>query len=122
MADEITIQLFAQLVNGLLKDTFAPGQITPNQTTQGMHSAVVVVGFAAEEDLTIGDVATAGWIILHNLDSTNFVTYGPKPATMEAFGKLNAGEFALFYLASGVTLRWQANTANVKVKVHIWEV
>lgn len=122
MANEITIDARLYVANG--------GYITEDKTTRllvtqsaiGAHAPVVTVGNGAEEDLAIGDISTLGWIKLTNLDATNYVTYGPKSAgSMVAFGRIKAGETALFRLEPGITLRWQANTASVKVKVTLLE-
>lgn len=89
--------------------------------TQGFHGPVVTVS-TSEEDLSLGDIATNGYIYLKNLDSSNYVTYGPKSAgAMIPFGRLSAGKTTLLRLDAGVTLRWQANTAAVKVLVKAYE-
>ena len=76
----------------------------------------------SEEDLSVGDVGTVGWLFLRNLDSSNYVVFGPKSGgAMVAFGRLKAGEVAALRVSSGVTLRWQANTAAVKVQVILLE-
>jgi hypothetical protein len=120
MANELKITLQAALTNGAHKETFAPTQASITQNTVGAHAPVVTVG-TSEEDLGIGDITTLGWLFLQNLDATNYVTYGPKDTTMKAFGRLEAGEFACLRLEPGITLRWQANTAPVKVKVLLLE-
>lgn len=117
MANELTINLTAQLVNGLHKELIQPGQLQVTQNTQLAHCPVVVVG-TSEEDFDDGDVTTLGWLFMQNLDSTNYVTYGPKSAgVMVAFGRIKPGEVAAFRLEPGVIMRWIANTSSVKVKV-----
>lgn len=121
MADEIKLTIQGSLTNGKLSETFAPGQISITQTTQGSHGSTVSVG-TSEEDLSVGDISTLGLLFLRNLDSTNYVTYGPKSAgAMVAMGRIKAGEVAALRLEPGITLRWQANTAAVKVKVLLLE-
>jgi len=117
MANEITVTTRLAVENGKHKDTFAPPVLKINQAAIGASSGVVSVG-TSEEDLAVGDVTTLGWVALRNLDSTNYVTYGPKSGSdMVAFGRINAGETALLRLAQGITVRWAANTAAVKVQV-----
>ena len=119
MADELKVTITASLENGADKTTWNHGQKSITQTAIGGHGGIVVVG-TSEEDLAIGDVGTLGWIFLRNL-GVNYVTYGAKDTTMKALGRLEAGEEAALRLEPGVTLRWIANTASVKVKVWITE-
>lgn len=121
MANEIKLNIIASLTNGLLSDTFSTGQLSITQTTQGMHTPVVTVG-TSEEDLSVGDISTLGFMFLRNLDSSNYVTYGPKSGgSMVAVGRLRAGEAVVIRLEPGITVRWQANTAPVKVLTKLWE-
>jgi hypothetical protein len=91
------------------------------QAAQGAHSPVVSVE-TVEEDLPIGDITTLGWLYLRNLDTTNYVTYGPKSGgAMVAFGRIKPGEPALMRLEPGITLRWVANTAAVKIQVKLFQ-
>ena len=119
MADELKVTITANLENGEDKQTWNHGQDKITQAAIGGHGGIVSVG-TSEEDLAIGDVGTLGWLFLRNL-GVNYVTYGPKDTTMKAFGRLEAGEEAALRLEPGITLRWQANTAAVKVKVWLLE-
>lgn len=117
MANEIKLTPLLNYASGLLKLTFQPGQKSYTQTTQLAHASIVSVG-TSEEDMPAGDVATNGWLILYNLDPTNFVKYGPKTAgVMAEFGRIRTGEFAMLRLASGVTNRWIADTGACKVQM-----
>lgn len=121
MANEIQTTLNVAVVNGNFRQTFAPGTIQITQTAQGAHSPVVSVG-TSEEDLSVGDVGTLGVLCLRNLDSANYVQWGPKSAgSMVAVGRLKAGEVAYIRLEPGITLRWVANTAACKVQVMLLE-
>lgn len=121
MANELQITLSSKFTNGSLKDTIESSTLNVTQATQGFHGPMVSVG-TSEEDFDDGDVATLGWIYLKNLDSANYVQWGPKSAgAMVAIGRLKAGEWAFFRLEPGVTLRWVANTAAVKVQVKLYE-
>lgn len=121
MADEIRLSLNAQLENGFLKDRFNPGTLLVDQNTLGAHAPIVDVG-TSEEDMPVGDVATLGYLILQNLDATNFVDYGPKNGSnvMEDFARIYPGEFAVIRLKPGITLRWVADTAAVNVQMKLW--
>ena len=122
MAGTVTLKVLATILNGSHSEVFgSSNNITIVQDAIGAHAPVVTVGFAAEEDMPIGDVSVLGWLFLKNLDSTNFVTYGPKDTTMKAFGRIEPGEYAALRLEPGITLRWQADTADVQVKVLLLE-
>lgn len=121
MADELKITLAVTYANGRLADKIDSATLSVTQTTQGYFGAVVSVG-TSEEDLTLGDIGTNGYVYLKNLDGTNYVKYGPKSAgSLVDFGKLKPGESAIFRLMTGVTWRWVANTAACKVLVKAYE-
>jgi hypothetical protein len=120
MANELTFTGATNLANGRLADS------TPQQTllvTQSLAAllAKVVSVTTSEADLTTTEVTTLGWAWIENLDSTNYVQYGPKSGgVMVVFGRLKPGEWALLRLDPGVTLRWKANTATCQVFVKIF--
>lgn len=121
MANEIQTTLNVAVVNGNFRQTFAPGTIQITQAAQGAHSPIVSVG-TSEEDLTTGDVGTLGVLCLRNLDTTNYVQWGPKSGgAMVAIGRIKAGEVAFLRLEPGITIRWIANTAACKVQVMLLE-
>lgn len=116
MANEITVTTSLSVTNGNFSYLFNPGSIQVTQNTQGAHGGVITVG-TSEENLSVGDVVTPGYLVLRNLDSANYVTYGPTTGgSMYAFGKIKAGETAILRLSTGTTLRWVADTATVKIQ------
>ena len=120
MSDEISIQAQGSISNGSLSQSWNKGAVSINQTNRESDGGVESVG-ASEEDLTIANISTLGWLFLRNLDATNFVTYGPKSGgAMVLLGKLKAGEVAVLRLAPGITFRWIADTAPVKVEWLLW--
>lgn len=119
MANELTITCKGTLVNSGHKETFDVSNLKVTQAAIGAHCPVVSVG-TSEEDLSVGDVTTLGWLFLKNLDPTNYVTWGPKSAgAMVALGRIEPGECACLRLEPGITICWAANTAAVKVKVQL---
>lgn len=121
MANEITLTASVSLTNGNLKKSFAPGTVQITQTTLGADDRVVSIG-TTEEDLAFGDVATLGFLCVRNLDSTNYVQWGPKSAgVMVAIGRLKPGEYAIIRIEPGVTIRAIANTAACKVQWFLLE-
>ncbi len=130
MANEITINISASLTNPAsvsgstpqLKDQFAPGSLKFNQATQLLWSEAVTLTAAADTAITFTGVTTNGWLVLQNLDTTNFVNWGPNNAgAILSIGRLVAnGGVACFQLEPGVTLRMKADTGNCKVLIKVW--
>jgi hypothetical protein len=121
MANELKLTLDARLENGDFKDAFQPGQINVDQAAIGAHRPVAIIG-TSEEVIATGDVSTLGWLILRNLDATNYITWGPESAgAMVPIGRLEPGEWAALRLEPGVTIRAQANTAQCKLDQRIYE-
>ena len=121
MADEIAVTILATLTNGNFKDRIDHGQQKFTQAAVGAASNVVSVG-TSEEDVTTGDLSTLGWCFMRNLDTTKYVTYGPKSSgSMVGLARIEAGEVHAFRLEPGVTMRWAANTAACLVDLRIYE-
>lgn len=122
MANEIRVQASVRVENGSYKDDFRPGQILIDQSNPGRGGHVQSIGSGAEEDIDTGDVSTLGWMVLRNIDTTNYVIYGPKSGgVMIDFGRIEAGEIAVLRLEPGITITAQADTATVKLDVRIYE-
>ncbi len=120
------IQLSASLIvtNGDFKDRFTPGAISIDQSAIGRAGHAQLIGTGASgEVVDLGDVAgSSGWCTLRNLDTTNYVTYGPTVAAAIAeLGRLNAGEYAVLRLEPSVVLRAKANSAEVLLDVTVYE-
>ena len=117
MANEITLTVGLQLVNGNLRVQFPQVASQYTQTTSGLSDQVLSIG-TSEENVSFTDVTTPGVTVLHNLDSTNYVEYGMSDAgTMKTLGKLMPGDKHVLRLAASTTLRMKANTAACKVRV-----
>ena len=126
MADELSINLKTTLSHSGLVETFNTiGTEKFTQAVIGSHAPTVIVG-TGEEDYGTGDISTLGYLFMRNLEPTgtggNYVTYGPKNGgNMIAFGRIEGGESAMMRLEPGITMRWQANTASVKIKTLLLE-
>ena len=124
MANEIRLSLAVEIVKGYLNYSFNPGQINVDLATGRRGGHIQTIG-TVEEDLDLGDVTSPGLCILRNLDTTNYVTIGPKVGTtaiMEPIIKLKAGQPAILFLDPTVTLVAQANAAPVSLQVDVFEV
>lgn len=120
MANEITVTGSLAVSNGQYVDSIPTFRVQDDQSSLGGHGSVVEVG-TSEESMPVGDVSSEGWLSIKNLDATNYVEYGPDSTGMVAFGRLEPGHTHLVKLKSGVTVKWQANTAAVKVKMLLLE-
>lgn len=120
MADEIELSVDLTLVNGSVEHDYRPGVFEVDQATARFEDKVLDIGTTAET-IAFGDIATKGYIYLENLDSTNYVTFGPDSTGQVTLGRLNAGEFALFRCDNGATLKATADTATCKVRVIQYE-
>lgn len=122
MANELSVNITGQLAKENLKESFTPGNTRIDVDAVGSHGTVVLVGQAAEEDMPTGDITTLGWLFLYNLDDDNYVTWGPKSGgVMVPIGRIEAGEPVALRMEPGTTLRWQADTADVQVKMLLIE-
>ena len=113
MADEISVTVGGQVVNGNLKHVVQTVTRKFDQTTARAGAVCQDIG-TVEEAVSFGDGAP-GFVIATNLDGTNFVRL--RFSTGANALRLPAdGGFAVFYLDSGVSLYAIADTAACKVK------
>ena len=89
--------------------------ITPTVSGAQYMDNVQNVG-TSEEAILLGDVAPGGYVLIQNLDTTNFVSL--RQATGAAnFIKLLAGEWAVFRMSADTTAPFAiADTAAVNVR------
>jgi hypothetical protein len=116
MANEISIFVDCSLRNGSVENDFQPSTKSINQTNARFSDRILTIG-TSEEDVDFTDLTQEGYVMIHNTDSTNYVTIGPKDGgNMVAFIKLNAGEFCVFRIVPTAVLRCAANTAACEVR------
>jgi len=122
MANEIKVTLNFTLSNGEQNWKVQPGTLRFDQAAIGGHAPIVTINTSAAEDIPTGDVGTLGWMVMQNLSTANYVTWGPKSTDgMHAIGRLEPTEPALFRLEPGTTWQAQADTAACKVQFWIAE-
>lgn len=121
MANEITVSGRLKVVNAS-GATYFDRIINNKQFTQaalgGPTPGYLTIG-TSEESEAFSELTTEGWILLENLDTTNYVRWGF--ATTVYGGRLEPGEFALFRCNPGLTLYMIADTAACKVLVNCLE-
>lgn len=124
MPGTFTVRLRGTLVNEEHTETFGEStQRLLSQEQVGMHAAVVTVG-TGQEDMPVGDIlpGSGGYLYMKNLDTGNFVNYGPNWSdNMITLGRLLPSGEAFFKMGdesgSNPILRWQADTAPCKVQM-----
>ena len=94
-----------------------PTSIAVVPSGNGFVKSVISVG-TADETLALGDVATNGYLWLHNLDGTNYITFGPDGSSYPV--KLKAGEIALLRW-NGAAIHAKANTAACQLEYALIE-
>jgi len=120
MANEITISSRLTLKNGTLAFDYATGSILLDQTAAGGPTPGYVTIGTSEESFTFGELSTLGFLMMRNLDATNYIQWGF--ATGVYGGRMRAGEPAgPFRLEPGTTLYLKANTANCKALLYALE-
>jgi len=122
MANEITIQLSMSRQHATVaadNHTFPSLRSQYTQTGTGQDDRKHTIG-TTEESITFTDIGTNGYVLTHNLDSTNYVEWGFSTGVYG--GKMKAGETAgPFRMNPGATLYLKANTAACKVRVIHYE-
>ena len=114
MANEITISANLSFSKGLVEP--ASKAISLSVTVSGTDYVKMTqtIGFAAAEAINLGDITTPGYILISNLDTTNYVTLRDGAGGADVV-KLKAGEAALFRVGASA-LYALANTAACVVE------
>lgn len=115
MSNEITYQFQILLNNGRLKDQYSSSSIAASQSTAALVRNVETISNAAHSALDLAGVSTPGFMVVQNLDPTNYIEVGiDVGGTFYAFLKLKPGEQGMVRL--GTTAPYAlANTAPAKL-------
>lgn len=118
------ITLAAQLTlthsTGLTIPVLPPQNLTFTQSGEGEAGGIQNIGTSAE-NLNVGDVATEGFAVFKNLDSTNFVEIGWDATGFQSAFKLLAGMLAIVPLNPSRTWQAKADTAAVELFYRVLE-
>ncbi len=82
-----------------------------------VHRTRQLVG-TSEEPLSLGDAGAGGYVLLRNMDDTNFVHVRGESGEV-ALIRLEAGDIALFRIDDNAVGYVQANTGNVELEVTV---
>lgn len=119
MANEITVQASIQVVNGNLRDSFSVGSKTYDQAAVGGPTPGFVTIGTTEEEVALAELSSKGWVMMQNLDATNYVEWGG--STGVYCGRMRAGETAGPFRLNNTSLFLRANTAACKVLIKAYE-
>lgn len=122
MANEIAITTKIVVSNSTLKYRDEPGVKYVTQTTGELYDEVLT-RTTSDVALTLGSVSAAnyGYARFTNLDGTNYIDIGPESGgAIVGMLRLKAGESSGWMrVKPSVTLRTQANTASVKLRIQM---
>lgn len=119
MADEITINAFIRVANGNLRDEFSIGSQSIDQAAEGGPTPGTQTIGTTEEEVAFGELGTPGFVIMQNLDDTNYVQWGF--ATTVYGGRMLAGETAGPFRLDSLSIFLKANTAACNVLIKAYE-
>lgn len=120
MANEITLSVSLALANGGRETKKSYGGVRVDQTGNAYTSIIQNIG-TSEEQLDFGDIATPGYVLFRNLDSTNYVELRAGTGVADMV-RLDAGEVCLFRFAADCTAPYAiANTAAVDLEMTLLE-
>jgi hypothetical protein len=119
MANEIRVNFQLNVDKGNFSDSFSLNSALYNQTgTGGGNPGTVSIG-TTEETVAFSELGTEGWLVMRNLDPTNYVQWGF--ATTAYGGRISPGGFAVFEMEPSVTLYMKANSAACLVQIKGYE-
>jgi hypothetical protein len=119
MANEITVSGRLRVSNGNLEFDQNLGQLQFDQAAAGGPTPGYLTIGTSEESEAFSELGTLGWILMRNLDDTNYVEWGF--ATGAYGGRLEPNEFALFRLNPSTTVYLRANTSACKCVLYALE-
>ncbi len=118
MANELTIRASLSFEKGGTLAELLLGPITRDVAGTNALKNRQSIGFAAEEVLLVGDVASGGYFIAINRDATNYVKLRAGSGLTDLV-RLKPGDFCLFRLDNAATLYAIADTAAVELEYGI---
>lgn len=119
MANEIIVSAGIQVRSGRMNDRFQPGNQAIDQAAIGGPTPGYVTIGTVEEEVSFPELGTKGWVMMQNLDPTNFVQWGFSAGVYG--GRMRAGETAGPFRMDGTSIFLRANTAACKVLIKGYE-
>ena len=115
MANEVTVGVSLSFTKSGVTDSLSWSDLKFDVSGSKLTHVVHEITVAADDLLDIGDITTPGFMIVRNLDDTNFVTIGGAASLATQTIKLKAGECALFRHAGTAPVA-SADTAAVNIE------
>lgn len=116
MANEATIRAQLTLKKGEIDYRSNPTVFLADVTgTKGPTPGAIACAVAPGTDVDLSELTTPGFCVLHNLDSTNYVTYGiwdPEGGKFYPLGELLAGEFTVVRLSRNIQEEYGTGTGT----------
>jgi len=119
MPGEIRVSLQFNVSKGGYSDNFTLFDGIYDQAGIGGGNPGTITVGTTESSLTFTQLTTAGWVIMKNLDPTNYIQWGF--ATNVYGGRIRPLGFVIFQAEPGLTLFLKANTAACKLQVKCYE-
>jgi len=119
MANEITVQAGIQVRNGNLVDSFQVGTKNYDQAAIGGPTPGYVTIGTSEEEIALGELSAKGWVMMQNLDDTNYIEWGFSTGVYG--GRMRAGGTAGPFELNSLSLFLRANTAACKALIKAYE-
>jgi hypothetical protein len=124
MSNELRINFAAIAEKGDFKWSFNPGQIQSDMSVGARVGHCQLIGTSATMlDLGTEALDALGYMVLRNLDDTNYIDFGPydggSAGTLVIIGRIMPGEIAVLRLSASVTVGAQANSAACYLDVNL---
>ena len=99
MADEASIVCTLTFTkNGMSKPIAMGGTFTVTVSGDTPVCTVKSIGYAAAEAIDVGEITVPGYLIIHNLDATNYVKIKIATGATTFFARVQPGKWALIPL------------------------
>ena len=124
MADELKLRFGMTFSKGGVAPDLVPQVQSVDVTGTRYIRTVQTIGTSAEA-LTLGDCASVGYILVHNLDPTNFVQLGYDDTGFKDFitllgGASQTGDWAQFRCSQAAP-QAKADTDSCEIEIFIME-
>lgn len=116
MADELKVTAALDFTKSGVTQTYRITELSRDVATARARRDVQTIGTSAETVAISGDIGNGGYIMIKNLDATNFVTL-QAGAGGDPMVKLLAGDVALFRTHPSYTLYATADTASCDIEL-----
>lgn len=115
MANELTITTSLTFVKGNAQTTRNSGSASVTVSGTAYTTGVQSIG-TSDETLSLDEIVTPGYLLLHNLNATNFILVGADGSSYPV--KLKAGEWGMFRF-NGAAIHAKADTGACLLEYYL---